>query len=231
MPRSARFVVPGLPHHITQRGTARQTVFSTRADRRVYLGLLREQARLAELPILAYCLMRNHIHLIVVPRDGAQLAEVMQRVHGRYAQYRNGRLSRCGHLWQNRYSSCALGPAHLWLALRYVEQNPVRAALVQRAEEWEWSSARAHLAGQDRQRLLDMEFWRREGGVENWRRLLNVPSDTEFQRSLRRATYAGQPFGDEQFTEMVRSLRKPPASAAAAAEQIQSGMQLAAPAY
>jgi REP element-mobilizing transposase RayT len=74
MPRFARFVVPGVAHHITQRGSARQTVFSTRMDRRVYLGLLREQARLTELPILAYCLMSNHIHLILVPQDGAQLA-------------------------------------------------------------------------------------------------------------------------------------------------------------
>ena len=222
MPRSARFVAPGLPHHVTQRGTARQTVFSTRMDRRVYLGLLREQARLAELPILAYCLMRNHIHLILVPADGAQLADVMQRVHGRYAQYRNGRLSRCGHLWQNRYSSCALGPAHLWTALCYVEQNPVRAGLAERAEDWEWSSARAHLVGQDRQRLLDMEFWRREGGAENWRRLLNQSTDEPMQRALRRATYAGQPFGDEGFMEMLQALRKPPASATPQPAQEQS---------
>jgi len=225
MPRNARFVAPGVPHHITQRGTARQTVFRTRADRRVYLGLLREQARLAELPILAYCLMRNHIHIVVTPAESGQLAEVLQRVHGRYAQYFNGRLARCGHLWQNRYSSCALAPAHLWLALRYVELNPVRAGLVEMAEEWEWSSARAHLEGSDRQRLLDMEFWQREGGVENWRRLLNRPVDERLESALRRAAYSGQPFGDEGFCQSVRALRKPPVSAS---PELDAGRELIA---
>lgn len=182
MPRSARFIAPGVAHHITQRGVDRKLVFRTRLDRLVYLGLLRGQARLAELPIWAYCLMGNHIHLIAVPADAAQLAEVMQRVHGRYAQYFNARRGRCGHLWQNRFSSCALGPAHLWTALRYVELNPVRAAMVQKAEDYEWSSARAHLAGQDPRRLLDMDFWRREGGVSNWLQLLNQLEQTVCRR-------------------------------------------------
>jgi len=208
MPRSARFVAPGVAHHITQRGVDRQLVFRTRMDRLVYLGLLRDQARLADLPIWAYCLMGNHIHLIAVPSEGAQLAEVMQRVHGRYAQYFNARRARCGHLWQNRFSSCALGPAHLWTALRYVEFNPVRANMVRRAEDYEWSSARAHLAGQDPQRLLDMDFWRREGGVSNWSQLLNQLEEESQCRDLRRATYAGQPFGDEEFVERQRALRE-----------------------
>jgi len=208
MPRSARFVAPGVAHHITQRGVDRQTVFRTRMDRLVYLGLLREQARLAELPILAYCLMSNHIHLIVTPLDGTQLAEVMQRVHGRYAQYFNARRGRCGHLWQNRFGSCALGPAHLWTALRYVELNPVRAGIAPRAEDYEWSSVRAHLAGQDPQRLLDMAFWRSEGGQSNWLRLLNE-GDAEAQcRALRRATYSGHPFGDEEFMKSMQALRR-----------------------
>ena len=213
MPRFARFVAPGVAHHITQRGIGRQVVFRTRQDRGVYLGLLREQGRLAQLPILAYCLMSNHIHLVVVPAEGAQLAEVLQRVHGRYAQYFNGRRARCGHLWQNRFNSCPLGPAHLWTALRYVELNPVRAGLVALPEEHEWSSARAHLAGQDRLQLLDMDFWRREGGLANWRELLGRPCDEAVCRALRRATYAGQPFGDEAFTEQVKALRRPPARA------------------
>jgi putative transposase len=120
MPRSARFVVPGVAHHATQRGTDRQSVFHSRADRLTYLHLLREHASLGHLSILAYCLMSNHIHLVVVPEKEAALAEFMQHVHGRYAQYLNARRGRCGHLWQNRYNSCALGPKHLWAALRHV---------------------------------------------------------------------------------------------------------------
>jgi putative transposase len=121
-------------------------------------------------------------------------------VHGRYAQYFNVRRRRCGHLWQNRFNSCPLGPAHLWTALRYVELNPQRAGLVRWAEEYEWSSAKAHLSeGRDRFKILDLEFWRNEGGTENWRRLIGDPVDEVEISALRRATYAGRPFGDRDF--------------------------------
>ena len=208
MPRTARFVAPGVAHHITQRGTDRQRVFYSRGDRQVYLHLLRKQAQLGELSILAYCLMGNHIHLIAVPAEAASLGEVMQRVHGRYAQYLNGRRGRCGHLWQNRFNSCALSHRHLWAALRYVERNPVRAGLVAGPREYEWSSAEAHLTGQDPWQIADMDFWRQAGGVERWRQLLDTSED-EFQtRALRRATYSGQPFGDQAFTEQMRAQRE-----------------------
>ena len=136
MPRIARYVAPGVAHHITQRGTGRQLVFKSRADRRVYLDLLREQARFTDVLVLAYCLMPNHIHLIAVPFDEDSLAVLLRRVHGRFAQYFNARRARCGHLWQNRFYSCPTGPAHLWPALRYVESNPVRAGLVKSQADW-----------------------------------------------------------------------------------------------
>ena len=208
MPRTARFVAPGVAHHITQRGTDRQRVFYSRGDRQVYLHLLRKQAQLGELSILAYCLMGNHIHLIAVPAEAASLGEVMQRVHGRYAQYLNGRRGRCGHLWQNRFNSCALSHRHLWAALRYVERNPVRAGLVAGPREYEWSSAEAHLTGQDPWQIADMDFWRQAGGVERWRRLLDEPEDERQTRALRRATYSGQPFGEQAFIEELRAQRE-----------------------
>lgn len=183
------------------------TVFHSRQDRLTYLSLLRSQSTLSNLPVLAYCLMDNHIHLVVVPETPSDLAEVMQRVHGRYAQYLNARRDRCGHVWQNRYSSCPLGPGHLWTALRYVELNPVRARMVRGAREYEWSSAEAHLSGQDRFRIADMGFWREAGGLEGWRRLLGEPETEEDAKALRRSTYAGQPFGDELFMSEMRVLR------------------------
>ena len=208
MPRSARFVAPGVAHHVTQRGVDRQTVFHSRADRLTYLRLLREQSELSQLPILAYCLMSNHIHVIAVPDGGAVLAEVMQRVHGRYAQYLNARRGRSGHLWQNRFNSCALGASHLWAALRYVEMNPVRAGMLETARRYEWSSAEAHLSGQDPWRIADMRFWREVGGAETWESLLAQPEEEGQTRALRRATYSGQPFGDKEFVEEIRSRRK-----------------------
>jgi putative transposase len=207
MPRSARFVAPGVAHYITQRGTDRQAIFHSRADRLTYLRLLREQSAFGGLRLLAYCLMGNHIHLVAVPDQEATLAEVMQRVHGRYAQYLNARRGRCGHLWQNRFNSCALGPSHLWAALRYVELNPVRAGLVQAAREYEWSSAEAHCSGQDRWRIADLQFWSAAGGAEAWRALLAEPGDEAQIEDLWWATYSGQPFGDEEFVNAMRTRR------------------------
>ena len=206
MPRIARRVVPGVAHHITQRGTAHQLVFRTRADRCVYLDLLREQIAYVDVSVLAYCLMPNHIHLIAVPGERESLAVVLRRVHGRYAQYFNARRSRCGHLWQNRFYSCPMGPGPLWTALRYVESNPVRAGLAERPEQYEWSSAGAHWSGQDRRRVLDMGFFRESGGVEGWRRMFGVEEEEAVYRQLRRSTHAGQPFGDESLRESVGAL-------------------------
>ena len=142
MPRNARLVVPGATHHITQRGTNRQTTFFTNSDRRVYLDLLALHCAETGLRIVAYCLMFNHIHLIA--ERESSMAVALRRVHGRYAQYLNTRKQRSGHLWQNRYFSCPLGQDHLWTAIRYVEQNPVRAHLTALPEEYAWSSAAYH---------------------------------------------------------------------------------------
>jgi putative transposase len=208
MPRSARFVAPGVAHHITQRGVDRSTVFHSRADRLTYLRLLREQSGLSLMPILAYCLMSNHIHIIAVPPGGDVLAEVMRRVHGRYAQYLNARRGRCGHLWQNRFNSCALGVTHLKAALRYVEMNPVRAGIVETARSYEWSSAEAHLSGQDPWRIADMRFWKDVGGADLWRQILDDPEEEAQTKALRRATHAGQPFGNDELVEEMRAQRR-----------------------
>jgi putative transposase len=145
-------------------------VFHSRRDRLTYLRLLREQVAVSNLPILACCLMTNPIHLIAVPHELPVLAEVMQRVHGPYAQYLNARRGRCGHRWQNRFHSCPLGASHLWAALRYVEMNLVRAGLVADPQCYEWSSAEAHLSGEDPARIADLSFWR-----DWWRYGLGAP--------------------------------------------------------
>jgi putative transposase len=220
-----------LPNHITQRGTDRQDVFHSRSDRLTYLRLLREQAALGGLPILAYCLMNNHIHLIAAPAEAAALAEVMQRLHGRYAQYLNVRRGRCGHLWQNRFKSRALGPSHLWAALRYVERNPVRAGLAASPKDYEWSSAETHLSGQNPWRIADMHFWSEAGGIEAWRALLDEREDETVTKALRRATYSGQPFGNGEFVNEIRAQREAASRRAAADAAWGSGHPLARAAY
>ena len=196
MPRRARCVVPGIPYHVTQRGVDRRETFSAEEDRITYLRLLRENLAEAEVRVLGWCLMTNHVHLVVIPEREDSLSILFRRLHGRYAQYYNARWGRTGHLWQNRFFGCVLAQDHLWTALAYVERNPVRAGMVTRAAEYRWSSASAHIQNQDENGILDMEWWRKEG-PNNWEETLKI--EPEEATALRSCTYAGRPFGDKTF--------------------------------
>ena len=191
MPRNVRLVVPGTAHHITQRGSNRQTTFFTNSDRRVYLDLLALHSAETGLRIVAYCWMFNHIHLIAIPERESAMAVTLRRVHGRYAQYLNTRKQRSGHLWQNRFFSCPLGQDHLWAAIRYVEQNPVRAHLTALPEEYAWSSAAYHLRGGGKRGITDRASYEEYGGSVAWRELHATIADSAAYASLRDATYGG----------------------------------------
>jgi putative transposase len=162
LPRRNRCVLPETACHITQRGVDRIATFVDPGDRLTYLRLLRENLSDAGARILGYCLMTNRVHLIAVPEREDSLSVLLRRVHGRYAQYFNVRHGRSGHLWQNRFFACCLDRNHLWHALGYVERNPVRAGLVTRVGDYTWSSAGAHLGGQDESGVLDLLWWRAE---------------------------------------------------------------------
>jgi putative transposase len=213
MARFARIVVPGVAHHITQRGNLRQDVFFTDHDRRVYLAALRDHIREHKVRVLAWCLMTNHVHVIAIPDQADSLARAFGRTHNEYARWLHVRERRVGHLWQNRFHSCPLAGAHLWQAIRYTELNPVRARIVQNAEDWPWSSARAHLGGTDDWGILDLGPWREHWSPDTWRTVLRPTSrDSEFERSLREATRTGRPCGGDDFLDQLeretdRSLR------------------------
>jgi putative transposase len=149
MPRIARIVVPGLPHHITQRGNRREAIFFEEGDHEIYCDLLAEQIRKARVEVWAYCLMPNHVHLILMPSHTDALGHAVGEAHRRYTNFINARGRWTGHLFQSRFASVPMDPAHLMRAVRYVSLNPVRARLVAKAEDWKWSSVRAHLAGTD----------------------------------------------------------------------------------
>lgn len=144
MTRLRRVVAVNVPHHLTQRGNARQYVLDRDEDCAVYLKLLRENIGNYEVSLLGYCLMSSHVHLIAVPTLPDGLALAFRNAHGRYAAYWNAIHGASGHAWQGRFYSCPLDDAHLWTALRYTELNPVRAGLVSQAESWPWSSAAVH---------------------------------------------------------------------------------------
>lgn len=200
MPRNARCILPGIPYHVTQRGTNQQRVFFTATDRRTYLRLLKENLADTQTRVLAWCLMTNHVHLVLIPGHEQSLEVLLRRVHGRYAQMVNARRVRTGHLWQNRYFSCALSTSHLRRVLAYVERNAVRAGLAQQPEDYEWSSAAAHLGiVRDRFGLLDAAEWEHQGGSNGWRELLLSSEEAMSVRLLRRCTYAGRPYGEDEF--------------------------------
>ena len=154
--------------------------------------------------------MTNHIHFVAIPERENSLAVLFGREPGRYAQAFNIRHGRCGHLWQARFHSCPMSPAHLEIGLRYVEANPCRAGLAARAEEYRWSSAAAHLTGAgDRSGVLNLGYWERAGGVQTWSELHGRPEAEGEIDALRRCTYAGRPFGDQDFlSEMERRFQR-----------------------
>jgi putative transposase len=204
MGRNARCILPGLPYHVTQRGTNRQKVFFSITHRKTYLSLIARHRHDAGVQVLAYCLMTNHVHFVVVPERLDSLAVLFRRVHGGYAQAVNAAMGRTGHLWQNRFYSCPLSDRHLWTALRYVEANPVRAGLTANPAGYRWSSAPAHLTdGRDQAGLLDTEFWSRSGGGETWKELHAAGEQEARVHLLRRCTYAGRPFGEEEFVTQL----------------------------
>jgi putative transposase len=199
MARFARVVVVDVAHHVTQRGNARQVILSSDGDRAAYLDLLRHFSQLHGLAVLGYCLMSNHVHLIVVPRAAESLAQALKHAHGRYASYWNARNSSSGHVWQGRFYSCPLDEIHLWRALRYVELNPVRAGMVPEATRWQWSSAAAHCGLSVTGSVLETEHWRKRWTVAAWTEYLGARQSDDDVATLRQYTHTGRPLGSKEF--------------------------------
>ncbi|HUL17221.1 MAG TPA: transposase [Terriglobales bacterium] len=203
MARLARIAIVNTPHHVTQRGNGRQSILESDNERLVYLELLRHCAHLRGLTLLGYCLMSNHVHLLVVPQREDSLALALKDCHGRYATFWNAQRHSTGHVWQGRFYSCPLDDAHLWIALRYVELNPVRAGLVARAEGWPWSSATAHFQTLDAEPWLDTTLWRKRWSRESWRRYLSSGENDDELRAIRSCTHTGRPLGSREYVRKL----------------------------
>ena len=194
MARLPRLVVPGLPHHVTQRGNGRQQTIFEEGGYALYLDLLADAAEKARAEVWAYCLMPNHVHAVVVPADEDGLRRTFGDLHRRYTAYVNARARRTGHVWQGRFGSVAMDEAHLFHALRYVSLNPVRARLVERAADWRWSSVGAHLAGKDDRVVRVAPALERVGNFAAF--LAEDFDQDEAWLALRRAESIGRPIGD-----------------------------------
>ena len=202
MARLARVVAVGYPHHVTQRGNRRQQTFFNDEDYGAYVDLLGQFCPAAHLEVWAYCLMPNHVHLIVVPRAADALRAGLAEAHRRYTRRINFRQGWRGHLWQERFGSFVLDEEHLWAAVRYVERNPVRAGLVRRADQWRWSSAGVHLGRREDALVRWSPVLERFG---EWSRYLSQTEREEDLERFRRHGRTGRPFGPEAFVKALEA--------------------------
>ncbi len=197
MARLARVVAPEVAHHVTQRGNRRQTTFFSDADYAVYRDLLAEGCRAAGVEVWGYCLMPNHVHLILVPSSEDGLRAALSETHRRYSRRVNEREGWTGYLWQGRFASVPMDGAHLLACARYVELNPVRANLVNAAADWPWSSAQAHLAGRNDSLVATAPLL---GMAPDWTEFLDAGLSEAEHRALQGGERTGRPLGSADFT-------------------------------
>src|SRR4051812_20463821 len=203
MVRLPRLVLPGLPYHVTQRGNRREQTFFEDDDYVRYRELLAEAAAKAGAEVWAYCLMPNHVHVIVTPADADGLRRTFADAHRRYTGFINARHRWTGHLWQGRFGAVGMDEGHLGHAMRYVSLNPVRARVVDRAEDWPWSSAQAHLAGKDDELVAVAPALERYG---DFRAFLGVPAaEADAWRELRRSETSGRPLGSAAWVQQLET--------------------------
>ena len=202
MPRIARTIAVGYPHHITQRGNNRVTVFFDDEDRQTYLNLLRKYTDKFKVAIWVYCIMSNHIHLLAVPETDTSLARGIGMTNMLYTQYLNRKLNQSGRIWQNRFFSCIVeNNQYLWYVARYIERNPVKAGIVADAFDYRWSSASAHVTGNN-DPLLAEDSWLATDERIGYSEFLR-DEDEDSAMSIRRATRNGRPCGSEQFVDQM----------------------------
>lgn len=202
MARLARVVVPGIPHHIVQRGNRNQTVFFSDSDRYMYALMLRNAAGEYGVSFLSWCLMDNHVHLIAIPEMEKSFASCFRKAHSQYSYYVNSQYSWRGHLWQCRFHSSPLGPSYLYNAIRYVEQNPVRAGMTLNPWDYRWSSAGFH-TGHRKYDLLANNKPDVQIDIEDWQEYLSIDPETAQILKIRKAVKKNNPVGRYWFLKRM----------------------------
>ncbi len=201
MPRQGRIIIPDLAHHVTQRGNYRQKIFDNSDHYKQYCEWINVYSKDSGVDILAYCLMNNHVHFIAIPKRENGLANLYKTVHMRYAHYINRQKAIKGHLWQGRFYSCILDDAHLYRAIRYVENNPVRAKITRKAWEYEWSSAKEHVED-GRKPLINISKYKNIKSGREWKEYL-AETDCEMAEEIRLKTNRGLAVGTDKFIETL----------------------------
>jgi len=204
MPRIARVTIPGLPHHIVQRGNHGQNIFFSDDDKVVYLSFLKKYSTKHHVKIIAYCLMDNHVHILAVPKDKDSLSLCFQETNKGYTQFINARTGWKGTMWEGRFKSYPMDNNHLVAAMRYVERNPVKAGMVERADEYMFSSARYHV-GKRRSDPIVQDY---DIGIQKWGEFLLADNDPGRNKELEGSLNTGRPLGDRHFVEKLEATTK-----------------------
>ena len=200
MARIARVIAEGYPHHITQRGNRSQKVFFDDTDYQEYLKILSDLSFKNKLSIVAYCLMPNHVHLIVIPENKEGLAKAIGETNRKYTRMINFRKKWRGYLWQGRFSSYIMDEKHLYSSVRYILNNPVKAKIVSSAEKYKWSSICHHL-GRDVIPLINDNILQEI--IEDWDAYLNCDIKKEDVELLKKHERTGRPLGGKIFIEKL----------------------------
>ncbi len=211
MARQPRFVLPGHPQHVIQRGNNRDIIFVTDTDREFYLEVLLESCRRFECRIHAYVLMTNHVHFLLTPDTPSAISQVMQSVGRRYVQYFNYSYRRTGTLWEGRYKSTLIDTEkYLLTCHRYIELNPVRARMVDAPSEYRWSSHRHNALGQYDPVVTPHELYEALGSTDSYRQrvyfeLFKNAVEEQDLRAIRESTNKAWVLGDDRFKEKIQA--------------------------
>ena len=200
MARIKRIVIPNIPHHITQRGVRSMNIFLKDEDYEYYKKLLLEQCSIYELKVVSYCLMTNHVHLIVIPKNKESLSKAIGETHRLYTRKINFEQKVKGHLFQERFYSTPLDEEHFLYALRYVEQNPVKAFMVKYPWDYKYSSTRYRLDIQEDKLLSKYEPI---DSIEDYKEFLGKTTN---DKTIQEKTRTGKPCGNDEFYKKIKEL-------------------------
>ncbi|HTU25127.1 MAG TPA: transposase [Pirellulales bacterium] len=208
MPRPLRPIDDGLIYHVINRGNNRQKVFHKRGDFEAFLEALCNLKERKPFELYGYCLMPNHFHLLLRP-TGATISRIVQSLLVSHTQRYHRHHGSGGHVWQGRFKSPVIqDDEHLLTVLRYIEANPLRAGLVERADEYPWSSYRAHGAGQadallDRVAVYDELSKSAQNRQRRWAALVHRPMQESTLARLRRSVATGLPYGGDAWVHRL----------------------------
>lgn len=211
MPRRLRMYIPGYAYHVVQRGNNRAACFFEEENFRVYSRYLYEVVPRYGNFLHAYCLMTNHVHLLLTPEREDSISNLMKVVCSRYAQYINKKYARTGTLWEGRHKAGAIdSESYLLKCYRYIELNPVVAHIVDRPEDYAWTSNHYNAWGEQDPLVSMHETYLalghdQESRCANYRKLFNEPLAVDDREAIRKASHSSLPLGSEEFIEQIET--------------------------